>query len=79
MLLYKNGFEDTKQEALEDSVQQALGVETVGGAQFRRQRGGHLNCVQLGSSLLSVDVTYRVTLVWCDPVYITIDVLFPTS
>lgn len=30
-----------KQEALEDSVQQALGVETVGGAQFRRQRGGH--------------------------------------
>lgn len=41
MPLYKNGFEDTKQEALEDSVQQALGVETVGGAQFRRQRGGH--------------------------------------
>ena len=33
-----NGFEDTKQEALEDSVQQAPGVETVGGAQFRRQR-----------------------------------------
>ena len=43
------------------------------------QRGGHLNCVQLGSSLLSVDVTYRVTLVWCEPAYITIDVLFPTS
>lgn len=41
MLLYKNGFEDTEQEALEDSVQQVLGVETVGGAQFRRQRGGH--------------------------------------
>lgn len=37
MLLYKNGFEDTKQEALEDSVQQAPGMETVGGAQFRRR------------------------------------------
>ena len=37
MLLYKNGFEDMKQEALKDSVQQAPGMETVGGAQFRRQ------------------------------------------
>ena len=28
--------------------------------QLRRQRGGHLNCVQLGGSLLSAEFTYRV-------------------